>query len=66
LNVYLDTVYGLGTAVKSKPKKVFHSQKLGPNPLFALDEAKRILVIYASDEVSIRNRDLIENGLILY
>ena len=66
MNVYLDTVYGLANAVKSKPKKIFHSHKLGSNTLFALDEAKRILVIYASDEVSIRNCDLIENVLILY
>ena len=55
MNVYLDTLYSLENAVKAKPKKIFHSHKLGSNPLFALDEAKRILVIYASDEVRIRN-----------
>ena len=55
MNVYLDTLYSLENAVKAKPKKTFHSHKLGSNPLFALDEAKRILVIYASDEVRIRN-----------
>jgi len=54
-NVYLDTISGLGNAVKLEAKKIFHSEKLGSNPLFALDEAKRILVIYASDEVRIRN-----------
>ena len=55
MNVYLDTIYGLENALKSRPKKVFHSHKLGSNPLFALDEGKRILVIYASDEVRIKN-----------
>ena len=51
MNVYLDTLYGLGKAVKAMPKKI--SNKLSSNPLFALDEANRILVIYASDEVRI-------------
>ena len=41
--------------MKAKPRKIPHSDGLGSNPLFALDEAKRILVIYASDEVRIRN-----------
>jgi len=57
LNVYLDTLYGLENGVKAKPKKIFHSHKLGSNPLFALDEMKRILVVYASDEVRNRNCD---------
>jgi len=55
LNVYLETLDGLGNAVKAKPKKIFHSDRLGSNLLFALDEVTRILVIYASVEVRIRN-----------
>jgi len=66
LSVYLDATSGLGNAINAKPKKTFYSQKLGPNPLFALDEAKRILVIYASDEVRISSGNLIEDGLVVY
>ena len=40
--------------MKANPKKIFHSDKLGSNPVFALDEVKRILVIYANVEVRIR------------
>ena len=47
----MDTIFRLGNAVNSKPKKMFHAHKLGTNILFSLDEAKRILVIYAGDEV---------------
>ena len=53
LNVYLDTIFGLENAVNSKPKKIFKANRLGSHILFALDEAKRILVIYTSDEVRI-------------
>ena len=55
MNVYLEALYDLGNAVKAKPKKIFHSNRLGSNLLFALDEVTQILVIYASVEVRIRN-----------
>jgi len=51
LEVYMDTIHGLETAIQGKPKKVFHLQKLGSTVLFAVDESKRLLTVYASSEV---------------
>jgi hypothetical protein len=51
LEVYMDTIHGLGKAIQGKPKKVFHLQKLGSTVVFAVDESRRLLTVYASSEV---------------
>ena len=51
LGVYMDTIHGLGNAIHGRPKKVFHLQKLGSTVVFAVDESKRLLAVYASSEV---------------
>ena len=51
LEVYMDTIHGLGNAIRGKPKKAFHLQKLGSTVVFAVDESRRLLAVYASSEV---------------
>jgi hypothetical protein len=51
LMVYMDTIHGLGNAIQGKPKKIFHLQKLGSTVVFAVDESRRLLAVYASSEV---------------
>jgi hypothetical protein len=51
LGVYMDTIRGLKNAIQRKPRKVFHLQKLGSTILFAVNESRRLLAIYASSEV---------------
>jgi len=55
LNVYLEPLNSLGNAMKAKPKKIFHSDRLGSDLLFAFDKVTQILVIYATVKVRIRN-----------
>ena len=57
LEVYMDTIHALGNAIQGKPKKVFHLQKLGSTVLFAVDESKRLLIVYASSEVRLHSLD---------
>ena len=51
LEVYMDTIYALGNAIQGKPKKVFHLDKLGSTVVFAVDESRRLLTVYASSQV---------------
>lgn len=57
LEVYMDTIHALGNAIQGNPKKVFHLQKLGSTVLFAVDESKRLLTVYASSEVGLNTVD---------
>ena len=57
LEVYMDTIHALGNAIQGKPKKVFHLQKLGSTMLFAVDESKRLLTVYASSAVRLHTLD---------
>jgi len=58
LEVYMDTIHALGNAIQGKPKKEFHLQKLGSTVLFAVDESKRLLTVYASSEVGLNAVDI--------
>lgn len=51
LNVYMSSIHTLDEALKDDPKKMFYLSKLGQDPLFAVDEAKRLLVVYSNCEV---------------
>ena len=53
LEVYMDTIHALGNAIQGKPKKAFHLQKQVSTVLFAVDESKRLLTVYASSEVGL-------------
>ena len=55
LEVYMDTIYGLGNSIQGKPKKVFHLQRLGSTVVFAVDESRRLFTAYASSEVGFDN-----------
>ena len=47
----MDTIYALGNAIQGKPKKIFHLDKLGSTVVFAVDESRRLLTVYASSKV---------------
>ena len=51
LEVYMDTIYALGSAIQGKPKKIFYLDKLGSTVVFAVDESRRLLTVYASSKV---------------
>ncbi len=51
LNVYMSCIHTLDEALKDPPKNTFHLSKLGQDPLFAMDESRRLLVIYSNCEV---------------
>jgi hypothetical protein len=45
--VYIDSVDLLSSAISQRnPIKTFHAEKVGSKPLFALDETRRLLVIF--------------------
>jgi hypothetical protein len=50
--IFLDKLSHIDTAIKSKSfAKVFHRDKIGQKCLFAFDESKRMLAVYASVRV---------------
>jgi hypothetical protein len=52
--VYIDGVDLLASKISQRKSiKTFHSPKVGSKPLFALDETRRLLVIFATIEVSL-------------
>ena len=51
LNVYMSSIHTVDEALKDDPKKTFYLSKLGQDPLFAVDETKRLLVVYSNCEV---------------
>jgi hypothetical protein len=53
LNVYISCINTLDKALQDHPKRTFHLSKLGQDPLFAVDEARRLLVVYSNSEVGL-------------
>jgi hypothetical protein len=52
--VYLETIdYLASTISQGKAIKTFYSEKVGVNPLFALDETRRFLAILGTTGVSV-------------
>ena len=51
LNIYMSCIHTLDEALGEPPKNTFHLSKLGQDPLFAMDESKRLLVVYSNCEV---------------
>lgn len=51
LNIYISCIHTLDETLKDPPKKTFHLSKLGQHPLFAMDESRRLLVVYSNCEV---------------
>jgi hypothetical protein len=50
--IYLDKLSHINAAIKNKlHAKVFHEDKIGQTCLFAFDESKRMLAVYASSRV---------------
>jgi len=46
IQVYLETISSLAVAIAhEKPVKRFHTEKIGRDPLFAVDESKKLFVI---------------------
>ena len=52
--IYLDKLSRIDAAIKNKARaKFFHRDKIGQTCLFAFDESKRMLAVYASARVSL-------------
>jgi len=51
MEVYMSRIYTLDETLRGAPKKTFHLSKLGQDPLFAVDESRRLLVAYGNCEV---------------
>ena len=51
MEVYMSCIYTLDETLRSSPKKTFHLSRLGQDPLFAVDESRRLLVAYGNCEV---------------
>jgi hypothetical protein len=50
--IFLDKLSRIDVAIKNKsPAKFFHQDKIGQTCLFAFDESKRMLAVYASARV---------------
>jgi hypothetical protein len=46
IQVYLETINTLAVAIaREKPIKRFHMEKIGRDPLFAVDESKKLFVM---------------------
>ena len=57
--IFLDKLSRMDAAIKSKsPAKFFHQDKIGQTCLFAFDESKRMLAVYASARVCTSFADL--------
>lgn len=51
MDVYMSCNSTLDETLRDRPKKTFHLSKLGQDPLFAVDESRRLLVVYGNCEV---------------
>ena len=52
--IFLDKLSRIDAAIKNKAHaKFFHQDKIGQTCLFAFDESKRMLAVYASARVSL-------------
>jgi len=53
LSIYMSCTHTLEEALQDPPRRTFHLSKLGQDPLFAVDESRRLIVLYGNPEVSL-------------
>jgi hypothetical protein len=51
MEVYMSCIYTLDETLRGPPKRTFQISRLGQDPLFAVDESRRLLVVYGNCEV---------------